>query len=280
MDGDAHSDEVLMVAVQEGSHSAFMRLVRRHTDRNYRVAYRLVGQREAAEDVVQEVFFKLWREPTAWRVGRDGTLAGWLYRVVTNRALDRYRLERKTRGEAIDLDRVPAEGIALDDQLDERRREGLVEQALAELPARNSVALTLAFYEDVSDQVAAETMGMTRKALQSLLMRSKALLRRRVQAPGTKNWGGEDMTDNDDRVLRRVEVPSARVDLMLLIAQRTRGIAQASRSNWLATMLGGQIGPFAYAASAVTGAVLALALPRTAGAHAMSSSLFTYYRGW
>ena len=54
-------DHDLLALIQDGSHDAFAVLVRRHTERFYRLAYRYVQTKETAEDIVQDAFLKLWR---------------------------------------------------------------------------------------------------------------------------------------------------------------------------------------------------------------------------
>ena len=56
-------DNELLALVQDGSHPAFAELVRRHTERFYRLAFRYLQNKQAAEDVVQDAFLKLWEDP-------------------------------------------------------------------------------------------------------------------------------------------------------------------------------------------------------------------------
>ena len=56
-------DEELLALIQDGSQQAFSVLVQRHTERFYRLAYRYLQNKEAAEDVVQDAFVKLWEDP-------------------------------------------------------------------------------------------------------------------------------------------------------------------------------------------------------------------------
>jgi len=60
-------DNELLSLIQNGSSQAFSTLVERHTQRFYRLAYRYLQSREAAEDVVQDAFIKLWENPALWQ---------------------------------------------------------------------------------------------------------------------------------------------------------------------------------------------------------------------
>jgi hypothetical protein len=100
VDGDAE----LLQAIAGGDRSAFDRLSRRHLDRAYGVALRMTGSRADAQDVVQDVFLRLWQRPDAWRPGQ-AQFSTWLYRVVVNRCLD---LKRRPKGHRPGLGRGTA----------------------------------------------------------------------------------------------------------------------------------------------------------------------------
>jgi len=171
-------DGELLALIQTGSHHAFGVLVRRHTERFYRLAYRYVQNRETAEDIVQDAFLKLWEEPSRWQPGRHSKFTTWFYKVVVNLCLD---WQKKKRPQSL------PEDMPLVDQRDrpeqavvrneERRR---LETEIAALPERQRAALNLCFAEGLSNQEAAEIMGVNLKALQSLLMRAKATLKERL----------------------------------------------------------------------------------------------------
>ena len=82
------SDEQLLEAIQAGSHHAFSLLVKRHSTRFYAIAYRYMAQREAAEDIVQASFLKLWENPHLWQSGLNAKFTTWFYRIVVNACLD------------------------------------------------------------------------------------------------------------------------------------------------------------------------------------------------
>src|ERR1051325_10332158 len=87
-------DGDLLALIQTGSDHAFGVLVRRHTERFYRLAYRYVQNREAAEDVVQDAFLKLWEDPGKWQPGRNSKFTTWFYRIVVNLCLDWQKKKR------------------------------------------------------------------------------------------------------------------------------------------------------------------------------------------
>jgi RNA polymerase sigma-70 factor (ECF subfamily) len=168
-------DESLMREIREGSHDAFAVLVNRHSKRFYRIAHRLVFNKDDAEDIAQEAFLRLWHRRELWDPARGAKFTTWFYRVVINLCFDHKRkkrpLDRTENMEPVDVN--PGQ----DAQLDARRKLALLDGFIRELPQRQQLALNLCFYEGLSHHEAAEIVGVKVKALQSLLMRAKTTLR-------------------------------------------------------------------------------------------------------
>lgn len=173
-------DHELLTLIQHGSHPAFRMLVERHTARFYRLAYRYVQSKETAEDIVQDAFLRLWEDPGKWRAERNTKFTTWFYRIVVNLCLD---WQKKKRPLALDEEEsVPEDREALDAAVIHAQEQQMLEKEIAALPERQRTALHLCFAEGLSNQDAAEVMGLKLKALQSLLMRAKATLKERLSA--------------------------------------------------------------------------------------------------
>ncbi|MBX2834684.1 MAG: sigma-70 family RNA polymerase sigma factor [Micavibrio sp.] len=175
------TDESLMARVCNGEHQAFAVLTERYTDMFFAAAYRMCGERGEAEDIVQDALLKLWIKPQSYDSSRGVKLSTWLYRVVSNLAIDRMR---KRKGEYVAADGV-IEGfeddrIKADKKLEMDQEQRLLEEAIQSLPERQKVALNLCFYEGVSNKEAAEILEVGVKGLESLLMRAKAALREKL----------------------------------------------------------------------------------------------------
>jgi len=176
---DRHDHELLEL-IQNGSHEAFAELVRRHTNRFYRIAYRFAQNKESAEDVVQDAFLKLWEDPAKWRGELSNKFTTWFYRVVTNLSLDRLKRQR-----TVELDEdlpLADERPTADESMMRAEAYNHLEKAIAALPDRQRTALNLCFDEGLTNQEAADAMGLNLKALQSLIMRAKTTLKERMQA--------------------------------------------------------------------------------------------------
>jgi RNA polymerase sigma-70 factor, ECF subfamily len=173
-------DQELLALIQDGSHQAFAELVQRHTERFYRLAYRYAQNKETAEDLVQDAFLRLWENPATWRPDRNSTFTTWFYRIVVNLCLD---WQKKKRPILLDED-VPLadERESADEAMIRSQEQRLLEKEIAALPERQRTALNLCFDEGLSNQEAAEAMGVNLKALQSLIMRAKTTLKERMKA--------------------------------------------------------------------------------------------------
>jgi RNA polymerase sigma-70 factor (ECF subfamily) len=172
-------DDLLLRRIQQGDHEAFASLVQRHAKRFYSEAYRIVQHRDDAEDLVQSAFLKLWERPELWDQRKQAKFTTWFYTVVTNLCLDHAKRKKPLPlTDEIDfVDNRPGQ----DELLQQKERRDLVDHVIHELPERQQLALTLCFYEELSNQEAAEVMGVNLKALQSLVMRAKTALKARLQ---------------------------------------------------------------------------------------------------
>src|SRR5829696_3031147 len=99
------ADEELMDRVRDGDANAFSVIYDRHSSAAFSLAYRMVGKRNAAEDVVQEAFLSLWRAGGRYDPAR-GSVRTWALGIVHNRAIDALR-----RSTVHDSRRASDEGI-------------------------------------------------------------------------------------------------------------------------------------------------------------------------
>jgi RNA polymerase sigma-70 factor (ECF subfamily) len=171
-------DESLIHQIQDGKHEAFVELVNRHSKRFYSITYRLLFSKNDAEDVVQHAFLKLWERRLFWNPSKEAKFTTWFYRVVVNLCLDHNR-KKKPMPLCENMELVD-EQDGQEILLDEKRKQALLDRFIQELPERQQLALTLCFYEGLSNKEAAEIIGIKLKALQSLIMRAKTTLKERV----------------------------------------------------------------------------------------------------
>ena len=176
------TDKQLITQVARGDSAAFRQLAGRHLGRAYAIAFRLVHNREDAEEVAQEAVSKVWQKAALFDPSRSA-FSTWFYRIVSNAALDRLR-RRKPPSENLDdyterlSDNAPT-GEELRIKADESRH---IKQAIAALPPAQQMAITLVYYEDFSQAEAARIMNITTSALEALLFRGKKGLKQRLTA--------------------------------------------------------------------------------------------------
>jgi RNA polymerase sigma-70 factor (ECF subfamily) len=158
------SDEQLMERLSLRDLAAFRALYSRYANLAYSTALRVVRDGHIAEDMVQEVFLRLWRKPDSYAAAR-GKFSTWLTSVTRNRAVDeirsrnrRYRHETASPEEQEREFAAPeTEDPALNAELSDQRRIILV--ALSQLPAEQRQTIELAYFGGLTQQEIADKLG-------------------------------------------------------------------------------------------------------------------------
>ena len=177
-------DSTLMRARAEGEIEALGELVHRYQDKALRVAYRMLGRWNLAEDVVQDAFLHVYRAAPRYRP--KAKFMTWLYRIVTNLCLDTRRREKRAPAELTDASNVPHPSPP-DDPLEVNERIAMVRNAVQELPERQRAVIVLHRYERLSYFEIAEVTGWSESAVESLLVRAYANLRKKFTRPPEKS---------------------------------------------------------------------------------------------
>jgi RNA polymerase sigma-70 factor (ECF subfamily) len=164
-DGGRHyslyADEDLMPLVEVGDAEAFAALYDRHGRMAYSLAYRIMGEKQEAEDVVQEAFINVWRSAGGYRVGR-GSVRTWILSIVHNRGIDQIRSHAR-RGrmqdkvEASAPKSEPSEAFA--DTWRNTQQEQ-VREALNTLPQEQLKVLELAYFSGHTHLEIAESLEL------------------------------------------------------------------------------------------------------------------------
>lgn len=160
------SDSDLVRRMASGDESAVAALYDRYGSVLYAVAYRIVGQKADAEEVVMEAFAQVWRDAARFEAAR-GSVAAWLTMISRSRALDhirsRDRRERlNTSAAREDQVRTPATGSWGGDpgaQVEQTERQKRVTGALESLSPAQRQAIELAYYDGLSQSEIAERLN-------------------------------------------------------------------------------------------------------------------------
>jgi RNA polymerase sigma-70 factor (ECF subfamily) len=163
-----HRDDVALIArLRAGDQNAMAELYDRYSGVVYGVALRVLANAAAAEDVVQEIFLQLWRNPEAFDANR-GRLAPWLAVIARNRAIDHLR----RRPAEDDIDELPiSTGIDLEGEAAQKLAVDKIRGALAQLPQEQRKTLEMAFFEGMTHT---EISGKTGEPLGTVKTRIRA----------------------------------------------------------------------------------------------------------
>ncbi len=182
------SDLAVIVRVRAGDRDAFRILVERHSRSVFRLAYRLTGHEQDAEDIVQETFLKAFRQ--IGRFESRSTFATWLYRITVNCAHDLLR-QRPRAGSRPSLDDPEgcvtaelADASAAADPLRElssRRIDERVRAAMSGLSDQERSAFVMRHYEGLSIEEIGRVLGLKTSAAKHSVFRAVQKLRRALE---------------------------------------------------------------------------------------------------
>lgn len=172
-------DARLMRLVATGDGDAMRQLMRLHMAPTVRLAFRMLGSHAMAEDVAQEAFVRVWKAAPTWLSPEQAgaRFTTWLYRIVTNLAIDEKRKDRYTGMEPEELAKIEDTRKGAEQHMMAAEQSIRVKAALAALPERQRTAFVMSFYDDRSDKDIADILDITVKAVESLLVRARRGLR-------------------------------------------------------------------------------------------------------
>ena len=169
--GDAQAgDELLLSRVKGNDQQAMTDLFDRYGSMVFSVALRVLNDPGQAEDVMQEIFFQIWRNPDSFVQGR-GSMGAWLAVMARNRAIDALRRRKPT--ESVD-DVVLASPTNLASEIERNSLMEKVRQVMKDLPSEQQNSVKLAFFEGLThSEIAARTgdpLGTVKTRIRSALM--------------------------------------------------------------------------------------------------------------
>jgi RNA polymerase sigma-70 factor (ECF subfamily) len=173
----SRAEDVATDAAAQWTPPTWEEVVREHSGRVYRLAYRLTGNRHDAEDLTQEVFVRVFRSLSAYT---PGTFEGWLHRITTNLFLDQVRRKQRIRFDALPedaADRLPGHDHGPERAWEHNHLDRDVQYALDELPPDFRAAVVLCDIEGLSYEEIAATLGIKLGTVRSRIHRGRAQLR-------------------------------------------------------------------------------------------------------
>ncbi|HVH87366.1 MAG TPA: sigma-70 family RNA polymerase sigma factor [Terriglobales bacterium] len=170
------TDSMLISRIRAGDEHALAALHDRYAQVVYSVALRVLGDTSQAEDVLQEIFLQLWRNPQTFDSSR-GSLAAWLAVIARHRAIDQLRRRRSES----DIDEVV---VSVDSNLEQvaelNQAVARVRRAVEQLPPEQRKPLELAFFQGLTHtEIAAKTgepLGTIKTRIRAALLTLRKVL--------------------------------------------------------------------------------------------------------
>ena len=184
-DPQAH---LLVESVLQGDHEAFGVLVARYQRWVAGVAWRYGVRRDDIEDVVSEVFLKVYRNLHQFRP--EHPFSTWLYRLAANHVVDRARRARKERGRTEMPEQVVDPSPGAGEGLESGERATLLRSAMKELDPRYREAIFLVYVEGMKIDEVARTLQIPEGTIKTRLMRGRQALKKLLVRRHPEHFGG------------------------------------------------------------------------------------------
>ncbi|MDP4163218.1 MAG: RNA polymerase sigma factor SigW [Bacillota bacterium] len=178
----------LVKQVKKGDQNAFGEIVEIYKDSLYQVCYRILGNRQEAEDAAQEAFIRAYVNINSFNI--ELKFSTWIFRIATNLCIDRIR--RKKPDFYLDAEVSGTQGltmysqIASEDPLTEARVESMelqdtIQKEILKLPEKYRIAIVLKYIEDLSLNEISEILDLPLGTVKTRIHRGRDLLRKQLQ---------------------------------------------------------------------------------------------------
>jgi RNA polymerase sigma-70 factor (ECF subfamily) len=183
-------DEDLISLLGDGDAQAFALLYDRHSRAAFSLAYRMMGERQASEDLTQDAFIKIWRGAPSYRAGRSGVRT-WILSIVRNQGIDqlRYHATRRRTQEKVEASAArtqPSEAFAETWRNSQRAQ---VREALNTLPQEQLKILELAYFSGYTHVEIADLLGVPLGTVKGRMRLGLKKLRDHFEARGMAATG-------------------------------------------------------------------------------------------
>lgn len=180
-------DARLMLRFKDGDVTAFDQLFARHTHAMVNFAYRFVRNRQAAEELAQDIFLRVYEGAASYRV--QSRFTTWLYRIAANVCLNEVRKPRfRAVHQPLRIGDEPESGLPVgatgsgpDKPLERQAIVRVIREALEEIPEKQRTAFILNKYQEFSYAEVAEIMKISEEAVKSLIHRARETLAARLK---------------------------------------------------------------------------------------------------
>jgi len=174
------SDAALIERIVQRDQAALAALYDRYAGMLSSVLNRILRDTQAAEEILQDIFFQLWRNPSPFDPAR-GSLPGWLMVIARNRAISRLRRHNPAAGDELS-EAAAVSTINIETAVAQQQLIGRVKGALENLPAEQRAAIELAYFEGMSHSEIAQRTGDPLGTVKTRLRSAVESLKRTLHA--------------------------------------------------------------------------------------------------
>jgi len=166
-------------SIAQGDRQAFRQVYALYAARIYNIALSYTQSAQDAEEITQDVFLKIHRHAASFKGA--SAVSTWIYRIAVNTALN--ALKKKKRNAFLQFGQQPVQqdfehpGV----ELEKREKAKILYQVIETLPEKQKMAFILSYIEELPRQEVADIMGISLKAMESLLQRAKKNLRAKLE---------------------------------------------------------------------------------------------------
>ena len=165
-----------MRQVSRGDRDAFAALVEIHTPALERFAMRMLLERQRAEEVLQETLMKAWQEAARYDPEK-ARLSTWLHQIAHNLCIDILRRQRREQPLTENADTIIGSDESPESLVQTQETQRQLTSAIGALSQRHRTALILTYYQSLPNRDVAQIMGISVRALESLLVRARRELK-------------------------------------------------------------------------------------------------------
>ncbi len=171
-----HNDTQLIERILEGDKAGYALLVDRYKDLAFTIAYRILGKREDAEEVVQDAFVKAFQNLSSFR--QKAKFSTWLYRIIYNTAISRHR-QKKSDWLPIEESKIPENEVEFLAEEEEDRHK-MLESAMQQLSEEDRILLTLYYVDESSVDDLHSILSLSKANVKIKLFRARKKLQELV----------------------------------------------------------------------------------------------------
>ena len=184
------ADEDLLSLLGDGDAQAFALLYDRHSRAAFSLAYRIMGERQAAEDLAQDAFIRIWRGAPSYRTGR-GSVRTWMLSMVRNRGIDQLRshASRRRTQEKIEACAPRSQPNEAFTETWRNSQRAQVREALNTLPQEQLKILELAYFSGYTHVEIADLLGLPLGTVKGRMQLGLKKLRGHFEARGMAATG-------------------------------------------------------------------------------------------